>query len=700
MEKNNTPYRYSRGPTGWVRSITGGSTSRKLARWSRILPRIAALESGYKNLGDDELRKISLSIQYEAKSGTRLAKLLPQAYALVREAGRRTINMRHFDVQLLGGIALFHESFAEMQTGEGKTLVATLPLYLYALAGHGAHLTTVNDYLAKRDAEWMAPIYNLLGMTVGVIQSDDSRESRFHAYSRSITYGTAKEFGFDFLRDQLLLRETGDNKTKFLRKSSGVDIKNKPICGEPHFVLVDEADSILIDEARTPLIIGAFDERRREQLAACYQWAAAAAAGDHFRDKDDYTYDHDKKKIELTATGRVKLRSLSAPELVEAVGLLELYQFIERSIKVKRDFHKDREYVVRDGEIVIVDEFTGRLAEGRKWQAGIHQAIEAREHVEVTVGTGQAARITVQDLMMRYTHVAGMTGTAVMAAREFRKVYGRSVIPVPTNKPPRRQRLRDRVFATSEHKWDAIVAEVKEIHAQGRPILIGTRSIDKSEILSKRLTAAGIVPHAVLNAHKVAEEAAIVAQAGRFRAVTIATNMAGRGTDIILGGNPETLAWFELQNQYESRLQVPRDVWEAKVAEITQREGMKEDAEKVRQLGGVHVICTELHDSSRIDRQLIGRCGRQGDPGTYRQYLATDDDILKSGYGKDKAQRMQARGNGAALGNFRYLKRFRRAQKRVEREHLRQRVMLNYHEKHRKKMFVAMGQNPYLDVPD
>ena len=654
MMNSSKMYRYPRGFGRWSKIVAGGSAQRRLAHWARLLPQIEDHEREFEKLNDEQLRKQSLSLRYEAKSGVPLSKLLPQAYALIRVASMRTVQMRHFDVQIIGGIALFNESIAEMATGEGKTLTATLPLYVYALAGKGSHLATVNDYLAKRDAEWMQPLYAALGMSVGVIQSDMSREDRFRAYSSDITYGTAKEFGFDFLRDQLLLRETQDKQKKFLRKSVTGDISKQPICGEPFFILIDEADSVLIDDARTPLIIGAFDEQRREQLTACYQWAAGSVGV--FSEGSEYKYDQDKKSVELTASGRERVRMLPHPEIMNSVGLLELYEFIERAIKVDRDFKLDREYVNRDGEIVIVDESTGRLAEGRKWRSGIHQAVEAKEGVEVGVGTGQAARITVQDLFTRYEHMSGMTGTAITAASEFRKVYKRPVVPIPTNKHPQRKQLADRVHATSDEKWRAIVEEIRELHALGRPVLIGTRSIDKSQQLSQMLAAYSI-DHQVLNAHHVEAEAAIVAEAGKPGKITVATNMAGRGTDIKL-----------------------------------------EDI--VTELGGLHVICTELHDSSRIDRQLIGRCARQGDPGTYRQYLSLDDDVLRTAYGKKKAERVANVTNGKDVGGRSYVNLFRRAQKKVEREHLRQRIMLNYHEKQRLKMLSAMGQSPHLDVPE
>jgi preprotein translocase subunit SecA len=428
----------------------------------------------------------------------------------------------------------------------------------------------------------------------------------------------------------------------------------QPVQRGAHFSLVDEADSILIDEARTPLIIGSLGDKSIEKIVATYRWAAESAQ--HFAEEQHYDYDHDDKKVELTSSGRQLVRTLPKPDLLATMGLIDLYQYIERAIKVDRDFHLDRQYVVKDGEIVIVDENTGRLAEGRKWRDGIHQAIEAKERIEVTVPTGQAARITVQDLFLRYKHLAGMTGTAVSAGREFRKVYKKVVIPVPTNRPAQRERLPEQVFKTSDDKWLAIVAETKELHAQGRPVLIGTRSIDKSVVLSRLLTQAGI-EHKVLNAHEVATEAEIVARAGLPGKVTVATNMAGRGTDIKLGPG-------------------------------------------VAELGGLHVICTELHDSARIDRQLMGRCGRQGDPGTVRQYMALDDDVILTGFGPTTAEKMEALGKSNGVDPQRYLGLLQRAQRKVERRHLRDRFILLHHEKERKKMQAEMGQDPYLDTPD
>ena len=628
-----------------------------IARWKQLLPKVASFEDELQAKAEHELRKQSLSLRYRAKSGEPLARLLPEAFALVREAGRRTLNMRHFDVQILGGIAMHHRSIAEMQTGEGKTLTATLPVYLNALTGKGVHLATVNDYLAARDAQWMTPIYQMLGLSVGVIQTQMSTSQRRKAYASDVIYGTAKEFGFDFLRDRLLLRRIAEGQVDVLAGMLGHlgEGGEQPVQREPHFALVDEADNILIDEARTPLIISALPTETERVEVECYKWCASVA--DQFIEDEHYEFDHDTKTAELTAVGRQLARNLTKPETMDQVGLFNIYEFVERSIQVNREFILDRQYVIRDGEVVIVDEFTGRLSEGRRWREGIHQAIEAKEKVKVSVATGQAARVTIQDFFQRYDNLAGMTGTGISSARELKKIYGLKVLAIPTNRPAIRKRLTERVFGTSDAKWDAIVEEVRELHASGRPILIGTRSIDKSELLSRRLTDAGI-EHVVLNANHIAEEADIVAGAGEPAKVTVSTNMAGRGTDIKL-------------------------------------------SEDVIALGGLHVICTEMHDSARIDRQLIGRCGRQGDPGTFRIYLSLDDDLLLAGLGPKRAKKLATLGeqqNGSTRSGYASL--FSKAQRRVERRHYRDRRNLMYHESERKKMQTQMGQDPYLDTMD
>jgi preprotein translocase subunit SecA len=634
----------------------GGLNDRKIARWALLIPKIAALEPELKQLNDYQLRKRSLALRYRARSGEPLSRLLVEAYALVREAGRRTLNMRHFDVQLLGGTAIFNRSIVEMQTGEGKTLTATAPMYLHALVGKGALLATVNDYLARRDAEWMRPIYEALGLTVGVVETDQDRPERMKAYYCDVTYGTAKEFGFDFLRDRLLLRRIREGQTDVLGGMLGQRSgeSERPVQRDPYFALVDEADSVLIDEARTPLIISALPTEEERQAVACFEWSSKIVG--EFIEDEDYEYDHDKRTVDLTREGRLKARNLPKPEAMDDVGMVNIYRYVERAILVDREYHLDRQYVVRDGEVVIVDEFTGRMSEGRKWRDGIHQAVEAKEGVEVSVGSGQAARVTVQDYFLRFEYLGGMTGTAMVSARELRRIYKVNVMPIPTNRPTIRVRLPDRIFGNEDAKWIAVVEDVCRVHAEGRPVLIGTRSIDKSEILSKMLAERGI-EHQILNANKIAEEADIVSVAGLPGKVTVSTNMAGRGTDIKLGDG-------------------------------------------VGQLGGLHVICTEMHDSGRIDRQLAGRCGRQGDPGTYRQYLSLDDDLLEAGFGPKKADKYKAMGEDvdeeypSSMGRL-----FRRAQRKVERKHFRDRRTLMYFEKERKKMHRQMGQDPYLDMP-
>ena len=646
------------GFTRWLDSRFPFTTRGRLAKWSYELQRVNELEPKFQKLDDRELRKYSLSLRYRARSGESLAKLLPEAFALVREAGSRTLGMRHFDVQILGGIAMFNRSIVEMQTGEGKTLTATAPLYLRALAGKGALLATVNDYLAARDAELMGPIYKALGMKVGVIQTQQQTDSRRQAYHCDVTYGTAKEFGFDFLRDRLLLRRIREGQTDLLgamlREQRETDEQPTQRV-DPYFCLVDEADSILIDEASTPLIISALPTEEQKQEVEAYKWAADSIY--EFIEDEDYSYDHEKREVELTREGRLKARRLPKPDAMRTTGLFHVYEYVKRAIKVDREFHLDLQYVVRDGEIVIVDEFTGRLGEGRKWREGIHQAVEAKEGVEITVATGQAARVTVQDFFLRFEHLAGMTGTAAASRAELSRIYKCHVIPVPTNRPPQRVSRPTRVFATERAKWNAIVDEIVELHDQGRPCLIGTRTIDKSEILSQLLTERKL-EHSVLNANRIAEEAEIVADAGHWGKITVSTNMAGRGTDIKLP--PEVL-----------------------------------------DIGGLNVICTEVHESARIDRQLIGRCGRQGDPGSYRQYLSLEDEILEKAYGPKKAQKIKDRVAGDPEREYpEKIKMFYRAQKKVERKNYRNRKTMLYYEKERKKMQRGMGQDPYLDTPN
>jgi preprotein translocase subunit SecA len=495
-----------------------------------------------------------------------------------------------------------------------------------------------------------------LGLKVGIVLTDHNQDQRRKAYGADVTYGTAKEFGFDFLRDRLLMRAQGRNVNDFL--GAGSDERwsstgEQPVQRGMHFALVDEADSILIDEARTPLIIGSLGDEAREAVIATFRWASEYAGG--FEYKEDYTLEEDSRKVELTSKGRQKVRSLPRPDEIRTVALVDLYEYIERAIRVLRDYHLDRQYVVRDGEIVIVDEFTGRLAEGRKWRDGIHQAVEANAGVEISIPTGQAARITVQDLFLRYKYLAGMTGTAATSAGELRKIYKTPVLQVPTNRPPQRKKLPDIVCADMMDKFERIVHEVREVHAQGRPVLIGTRSIDKSNILASMLRQQGMKVQ-ILNANEIEREAEIVADAGQLGQITVATNMAGRGTDVKLQDN-------------------------------------------VRALGGMMVICTELHDAARIDRQLIGRCGRQGDPGTHRQYLALDDEILRNGFGLKASEKYKLLGQQGRFSDS-MAPVFRKAQRKVERKHFRDRMALLYHEKERTKIQRDMGQDPYLDTAE
>ena len=621
----------------------------------QLVRRVDELAPAMEVLDDVALRRLGRSLAYRAKSGEPVDSLLIDSFAATREAGRRRLGMRHYDVQILAGAALVHGAILEMQTGEGKTLVATLPLVLYALAGRGAHLATVNDYLARRDAEWMQPIYEALGLKVGIVESQMDFDQRRKAYGCDVTYGTAKEFGFDFLKDRLMNREMTDGRGDLAAALTGKTVGGQArLLQRPYwFALVDEADNVLIDEARTPLIIASPPGEAQAMEQALFRFAAEAALVLE-RDRD-FEQDVQKQTCELLGRGRGRVRALDRPPELEPTSLLAIYDAVERALRARQFFNRDRQYVVREGKIVIIDEFTGRAAEGRTWRDGLHQAVEAQENIEITVPSGHAARITIQDLFARWPHLAGMTGTIATGRRELARTYDVAIDVVPTHKPAIRKRLGTVVCATYEEKLRRIVAEVGELHTLGRPVLIGTRSIDKSEDLSRLLTDAGL-PHTVLNARHIEKEAEIVAQAGQRGQITVSTNMAGRGTDIKLGDG-------------------------------------------VAELGGLHVICTELHDSARIDRQLVGRCGRQGDPGTWRQFLALDDDILVQGYGAPRAARIAAGLRSRLDGDpERLFAVFKRSQRRVEARHMRQRRILEYVERQRAEAHMQMSQDPYLDA--
>jgi preprotein translocase subunit SecA len=617
-----------------------------------INERAATLEG----FADEALRSASLALRHRARSGEPPRKLSIEAFALVREAARRTIGLRHFDVQIIGGMVLCECGLAEMQTGEGKTLTATLPLYLFGLYGRGAHLATVNDYLARRDADQMRPVFAALGLSVGVIESDTKPGERRASYACDITYGTGKEFGFDFLRDRLLLRSQDDAGSDLVGRLLGeADPRRseKPLQRDPFFMLVDEADSVLIDDAGTPLLIASSSGDVPPDVAARYRFAAGVTK--EFSEHEHYTLDARTQRVDLTYAGRERLRGIHPPAELGGVGLVTMYEDVERAILVDRRYSRDRNYVVRDGEIAIVDEFTGRIAEGRKWQSGIHQAVEAKEGLEITDDAGGSARITVQEFFKRYRNLAGMSGTATDSATELRRIYNLRVAAIPTNRPPIRRRFATRLFATADAKWRAVVEEVREMQASGQPVLIGTRSIDKSELVARLLTEQG-VEHRVLNACHEEREAEIVASAGERARVTVATNMAGRGTDVRL-------------------------------------------AEGVAELGGMHVIVTEMHEAARIDRQLIGRCGRQGDPGSFRFLLSLEDDLLKEGLGARRAEKLRRETVLSGGEHPRLERKFRRAQINVERKKFRNRKQLLAFEKDRNKAARPVGLDPHLDLP-
>ncbi len=611
---------------------------------SNLIRQIRSLSPRSDKLNDDELQKQSLGLKYQAMTGRSLKGLIPQGFALVVEAARRHLGYSHYDVQLECGIRLVLGQIAEMKTGEGKTLTASLPVFLQALAGRGAHVITVNDYLAVRDRELLRPVYDALGLSSAVITSEMEPDQRSRAYRKDITYGSAKEFGFDFLRDRM----------KRLRLSeSGLEPSpERLVMRGLQFALVDEADSILIDEARTPLIIGMVDRTEEAISQDCFYWASASAA--EFIEDEDFTYDHLHQKVKLSIAGRNRLRQIPQNNGSTQVSIRELYAYMENAIKVRRDFQLDKNYAIRDGKIVIIDEFTGRPAEGRQWQQGIHQSVEAKEGVEITPATRQAARVTAQNFFRKYRYLAGMTGTAWTSRREFSKVYNKKVSRIRTNRPVQRQTWPVKVYGDFISKMNAVRDEIVQVIKQGRAVLIGTRSVAKSELLSKLLTDRKVI-HKVLNARHLESEADIVAAAGQPQSVTVATNMAGRGTDIKL-----------------------HDI--------------------VRNHGGLHVILTEIHESQRIDWQLIGRGSRQGDPGSYRIFVALDDEILEMGLGPSRAKRLRHKYNGSQEVTRSAFNYFRLAQRKAERRHLVDRMILLKQDKERLEHLFETGQDPYLDV--
>ncbi|NPV29152.1 MAG: preprotein translocase subunit SecA [Firmicutes bacterium] len=592
--------------------------AREIKRLQKTVDQINSLEPQIRGLSDSQLRAKTAEFKNRLAQGETLDDLLPEAFAVVREAARRVLGMRPFDVQLMGGIVLHQGRIAEMKTGEGKTLVATMPAYLNALTGRGVHIVTVNDYLARRDSEWMGGIYRFLGLTVGLIVHGLDTLERQRAYAADVTYGTNNEFGFDYLRDNMVL-----DASEMVQR-------------ELHYAIVDEVDSILIDEARTPLIISGPAEKPTELYYRIARLVPRLQAG------VDYQVDEKAHTVALTEAGVRKVEKMLGVDNLSDEANLELAHHVYQGLRAHALMKRDRDYVVKDGKVIIVDEFTGRLMFGRRFSEGLHQAIEAKEGVRIERESQTLATITFQNYFRMYRKLAGMTGTAATEEEEFRKIYGLDVVVIPTHKPMIRVDYPDVVYRTEQGKFAAVVEEIAECHRRGQPVLVGTISIEKSEMLSRLLKKRGI-PHQVLNAKYHEQEAKIVAQAGRLGMVTIATNMAGRGTDILLGGNPEYLAREELLRRgcppevvaeaaeygtpSSPEVAAAREEFRRLVAKFKQETDAEH--EKVVALGGLHIIGTERHESRRIDNQLRGRAGRQGDPGSSRFYVSLEDDLMR-----------------------------------------------------------------------
>ncbi len=624
--------------------LFGSRNQRLLRRYGKVVARINALEEAMQALDDEQLRRKTDEFRGRVGQDATVDELLPEAFAAVREAARRSLGLRHFDVQLIGGMVLHDGNIAEMRTGEGKTLVATLAAYLNSLGGSGVHIVTVNEYLAARDAAWMGPVYEFLGLKVGVIKSGQSPAEKREAYAADITYGTNNEFGFDYLRDNLAFR---------------IEDKAQRELG---FAIVDEVDSILIDEARTPLIISGPSEERTDLYARMNKIVPKLTLQKEEDGPGDYTVDEKSKQAYLTEAGHERVEAL----LAEA-GLLEegdslydaahirLMHHLTAALRAHALFHRDVDYIVKDGEVVIVDEFTGRTMPGRRWSDGLHQSIEAKEGVRVKEENQTVASITFQNYFRMYDKLAGMTGTADTEAFEFQQIYGLEVVVIPTHKPMIRDDRADLVYLTQKDKFDAILEDMRDCQERGQPVLVGTTSIETSEYLSSLLARDKLV-HEVLNAKQHEREAHIVAQAGRPGAITIATNMAGRGTDIVLGGNLEAeLAVLDEEVSEETK-QTLREEWKTRHQQVI-------DA------GGLHIIGTERHESRRIDNQLRGRSGRQGDPGSSRFYLSMEDNLMRIFGDPERTKSLLSRvgmREGEAIESKMLTRQIERAQRKVE----------------------------------
>ena len=609
--------------------IFGTKTEREVKAMQPLVAAINAIEPSLERLSDIDLAAKTIEFKEKLAQGAALDDLLAEAFAVGREAGRRTLGMRHFDVQLIGGIVLHRGKIAEMKTGEGKTLVATLPCYLNALEGKGVHVVTVNDYLAKRDAEWMGKLYKFLGMTVGNIVHELDDEERQQNYACDITYGTNNEFGFDYLRDNMKFR------------------LDDCVQRGHRYAIVDEVDSILIDEARTPLIISGPSEESTDKYYKINKIVPRLVRGEVIDGKEpgikyttgDYTVDEKHRSAALTEEGVLKVEKLlNISNLYDPVNI-DINHHVQQALKAHVLFHRDRDYVVKDGEVIIVDEFTGRLMPGRRWSDGLHQAVEAKEGVKIERENQTLATVTFQNYFRMYKKLAGMTGTAETEAAEFQKTYNLDVTVIPTNRALIRIEHPDMVYRTEEEKFRNAAKEIKQLHEKGQPVLVGTISVEKSERLSGILKRMG-VRHEVLNAKNHEREAFIVAQAGRKGAVTVSTNMAGRGTDILLGGNPDAMAKESARKQGKDPDAMPREEWLELLSKYKQQTDREHD--EVTALGGLHILATERHEARRIDNQLRGRAGRQGDPGSSRFYLSLQDDLLRI-FGGERMQNLMLR---------------------------------------------------------
>ncbi|MBQ6606986.1 MAG: preprotein translocase subunit SecA [Firmicutes bacterium] len=616
--------------------------ARDIKKYTKVLNVINSLEPEAQKCSDEELAARTGEFRRRLENGADVKDLLPEAFATVREAAWRALSMRHFDVQLIGGMVLSDGRIAEMRTGEGKTLVATAPAYLHALSGKGVHVITVNDYLATRDSEWMGRVYRFLGLDTGLIVHGLTSDVKQKAYAADITYGTNNEFGFDYLRDNMCFRKE--------------NMVQRPL----HYCIVDEVDSILIDEARTPLIISGPSSKPTEM------YYTAARVVPMLREEQDYTVDIKTKQVALTEEGVAKVEKAIGIDNLYDPKNTEVSHHINQALKAQVIFKKDRDYVVKDGQVIIVDEFTGRLMFGRRYSEGLHQAIEAKEKVEINRESQTLATITFQNYFRMYDLLAGMTGTAKTEETEFQKIYHFDVVEIPTNLPSRRKDYPDVIYRTEAGKFNAVVDEIEQEHEKGRPVLVGTVSIEKSELVSRLLKRRGI-EHNVLNAKYHEKEAQIVAQAGRKGAVTIATNMAGRGTDIVLGGSPEGLATADILSHPD--IEYSNEERAALIAMY--KEQSKAEHEEVVGLGGLHIIGTERHEARRIDNQLRGRAGRQGDPGSTRFFLSMEDDLMKRFGGERLGSIMDRVGVDDSLPIDAALvsSSIEKAQKRVEERH-------------------------------